>query len=67
MSLIVIQLKHGWIKGVNILYRLTKSWLQDNDIEMYSTGNEWKFIVAERFIKTLKIYKLNLKIKFTNI
>ena len=32
-----------------------KSWLKDNDVEMYSTLNEGKFVVAERFIKTLKI------------
>ena len=31
-----------------------KSWLQDNDIEMYSTINEGKSVVAERFIRTLK-------------
>ena len=36
-----------------------KSWLQDNSIEMYSTYNEGKSVVAERFIRTLKnkIYK----------
>ena len=36
-----------------------KSRLQDNDIEMYSTHKEEKFVVAERFIRTLKknIYK----------
>ena len=36
-----------------------KKWLKDNDIVMYSTYNEGKSIVAERFIKTLKnkIYK----------
>ena len=36
-----------------------KSWLQDNDIEMYSMHNEGKSVVAERFIRTLKnkIYK----------
>ena len=36
-----------------------KSWLQDNNIEMYSTHNEGKSVVSERFIKTLKtkIYK----------
>ena len=36
-----------------------KKWLQDNEIVMYSTHNEGKSIVAERFIKTLKnkIYK----------
>ena len=36
-----------------------KSWLQDNDTEMYSTRNEGRSVVAERFIRTLKnkIYK----------
>ena len=36
-----------------------KKWLQDNDIIMYSTNNEGKSVVAERFIRTLKskIYK----------
>ena len=31
-----------------------KSWLQDNDIEIYSTHNEGKSVVAERFTRTLK-------------
>ena len=31
-----------------------KKWLQDNDIIMYSTNNEGKSVVAERFIRTLK-------------
>ena len=36
-----------------------KSFLQNNDIEIYSTHNEEKFFAAERFIRTLKnkIYK----------
>ena len=36
-----------------------KLWLDKNDIEMYSTYNKGKSVVAERFIKTLKnkIYK----------
>ena len=29
-----------------------KSWLQDNDTEMYSTHNEGKPVVAEIFIRT---------------
>ena len=29
-------------------------WLRDNDIEMYSTHNEGKSVVAERIIRTLK-------------
>ena len=31
-----------------------KSWLQDNDIEMYLTHNEVKPVVAERFFRTIK-------------
>ena len=36
-----------------------KKWLDNNDITMYSTHDEGKSVVAERFIKTLnnKIYK----------
>ena len=36
-----------------------KSWIEKSDIEMYSTHNEEKSIVAERFVRTLKdkIYK----------
>ena len=36
-----------------------KSWLQDKNIEMYSTHNEGKSAGAERFFRTLKnkIYK----------
>ena len=36
-----------------------KSRLQDNDIEMYSTHNKGKSVVAEKFIRTVKnkIYK----------
>ena len=35
------------------------SWLKKNDIEMYSTHNEGKSVVAERSVRTLKykIYK----------
>ena len=36
-----------------------KSWLEKNDIEMYSTHNERKSVAAERYFRTLnnKIYK----------
>ena len=39
--------------------RSMKSWLEKNNIEMYSAHNEGKSVVAERFIRTLKnkIYK----------
>ena len=49
-----------WVdKGSKFYNRSMKSWLQDNDIELYSTLNERKSVVAERFIRTLKnkIYK----------
>ena len=36
-----------------------KKWLDGNDIKIYLTFNEGKFVVAERFVRTLKnkIYK----------
>ena len=49
-----------WVdKGSEFYNAYFKKWLRDNDIVMYSTHNEGKFVVAERFIRTLKrkIYK----------
>ena len=49
-----------WVdKGSEFYNAYFKKWLRDNDIVMYSTHNEGKSVVAERFIKTLKskIYK----------
>ena len=31
-----------------------KSWLQDNDMEMYSTHKKNKFVITEKIIRTLK-------------
>ena len=47
------------VKCSKFCNRSIKSFLQNNDIEMYSTHNEGKSVIAERFIKTLKnkIYK----------
>ena len=44
-----------------------KSWIEKNDIEMYSTHNEEKSVVAERFIRILnnKIYKYMASISKT--
>ena len=41
-----------------------KSWLEKNSISMYSTHNERKSVVAERFIRTLKnkIYKYMISV-----
>ena len=49
-----------WVdKGSEFYNTSFKKWLQDNNIVMYSTNNEGKSVVAERFIRTLKskIYK----------
>ena len=49
-----------WVdKGSEFYNAYFKKWLRDNDIVMYSTYNEGKSVVAERFIRTLKskIYK----------
>ena len=49
-----------WVdKGSEFYNAYFKKWLRDNDIVMYSTHNEGKSVLAERFIRTLKgkIYK----------
>ena len=49
-----------WVdQGEEIYNHVFKKWLSDNDIIMYSTYNEGKSVVAERFIRTLKnkLYK----------
>ena len=49
-----------WVDNGREFYnRSMKSLLQNNDIELCSTHNEGKSVVAERFIRTLKnkIYK----------
>ena len=49
-----------WVdQGGEFYNHVFKKWLSDNDIVMYSTYNEGKSVVAERFIRTLKnkLYK----------
>ena len=44
-----------WVEKCSEFYnRSIKLWLQDNNIEMYSTHNELKSVASERFITTLK-------------
>ena len=44
-----------WVdQGSEFYNNVFKKWLSDNDIIMYSTYNEGKSVVAERFIRTLK-------------
>ena len=43
-----------WVdKGSEFYNNSFKRWLQDNDIVMYSTNNEGKSVIAERFIRIL--------------
>ena len=52
--------KEIWVDKAGEFYNNAfKKWLKDNDIGMYSINNKQKFVLAERFIRTLKtkIYK----------
>ena len=53
------QIKYGVEKGSEFYNAYFKKWLRDNDIAMYSTHNEGKSVVAERFIRTLKSKFIN--------
>ena len=48
-----------WVDQRGEFYNIFEKWLSDNDINMYSTYNKGKSVVAERFIRTLKnkLYK----------
>ena len=48
-----------WVDKGSEFYDEMKSWLEKNDIQMYSTHNERKSVIAEKCITTLKnkIYK----------
>ena len=49
-----------WVdKGSEFYNNSFKKWLKDSDIEMYSTNNEGKSVVAEKFIRTLKLKFIN--------
>ena len=55
MNMDVNQTKYGQTKAANFTM---KSWLEKNDIEMYSTHIEGKSVVAEIFFRTLKTKNL---------
>ena len=47
--------RREWVDQIGEFYnKLFKRFLKTNNIEMYSTYNEGKSVVAERFIRTLK-------------
>ena len=58
MNLKQLQINYGLIKEDNFSITMCKKWL-NNTVLIYSTYNEGKSVVAERFIGTLKgkIYK----------
>ena len=50
-----------WVdQGAEFYNNVFEKWLSDTDINMYSTYNEGKSVVAKRFIKTLKINCINI-------
>ena len=57
-----------WVDKGNEFYNSSfKTWLQDNDTAMYSTHNEGKYVVAERFIRTLRNNIYNYMASISNI
>ena len=49
-----------WVdKGSEFYNAYFTKWLRDNDIVLYSTPNEGKSVVAEQFIKSLKVKFIN--------
>ena len=49
-----------WVdKGSKCYNNCFKNWLKHNYIEMYSIHNEGKSVVAERFIRTLRLKSIN--------
>ena len=45
-----------WIdKRIEFYNSSFKKWLKDNDTEMYSTHTEEKFVIVERFTRTLRL------------
>ena len=52
MNQIINKIKYGQIKAVlQFCYRSMKSWLGKNDIEMYSTNDDRKAVVAENSLE----------------
>ena len=50
-----------WVdQGGEFYNNIFKKWLSDNDVIMYSTYNEGKSVVGERFIRTLKKNCINI-------
>ena len=61
MNVIKNQVNYGLIKEDNFIIniKVMQKWIDNNDILMYSTNNEGKPVIAEKFIKksSTRIYK----------
>ena len=55
-NLIGSQIKYGVNKSSEFYNRSMKSWLEKNEIDMYSTHNEGKSVIAERFKNKIHMY-----------
>ena len=44
-----------WVDQGREFYNNMQEWLDNNDVLMYTLHNEGKSVIAERFIKTLKV------------
>ena len=54
-----------WVhKGSEFYNNYFKKSLRDNNIEMYSTHNDGKSVIAERFIRTIKIKFINTWLQY---
>ena len=54
-------------KGIEFYNRSRKSYIEKNDMEMYSTHTEGKSVVAERFIKILRTKFMSVRIQYQKI
>ena len=57
-----------WVdQGGEFYNNVFEKWLSDNNIDMYSTYNEGKSVVAERFIRTLKNKLYNIEAQIAGL
>ena len=60
------QIKYRLVKAINFII-INKDMVRKFGIEMYSTHDDGKFVVAERFTITLKIKSINTQLWFQKI
>ena len=61
MNLIVNQINYRQTDQEREFYnKLIQEWIDNNNFVMYSTHNECKLVIAEKFVKTLKTLKIKI-------